>query len=84
MTASVKNRMEELSAKIDQQTHNESGQMSFSSHFDNWWKSLNTECGKLYEAAGQESPSSVNIEDAQKWLNEQITKLNDFLSRYVL
>ena len=84
MTTNVKNRMDKLSVKIDQQIKKGSSQAPFSSHFANWWKSLNTECGELYEKAGQERPPSVNPEDARKWLNDQITKLHNFLSSYDL
>ena len=74
--------MDALSAKIDQRIKNENKQIPFRDHFTNWWNNLNTECGKLYAEAGQESPPSVNPEDARKWLNEQITNLHNSLSSY--
>jgi len=80
MAESVKNRMDTLSEKIDQRVNKEDKQIPFRKHFHEWWNSLNTGCGNLYSEAGQESPPSINPEDARKWLNEQITKLNDFLS----
>jgi len=83
MTENIKNRMYELSEKIDQQIKNAKKQKPFSEHFEKWWKELNTECGKLYTAAGQEHPPSINLDDAVKWLNDQINKLHDFLSDYV-
>lgn len=82
MTTNVKSRMDELSVEIDQQINDVSPHVTFSCHFDNWWKILNTKCGELYEEAGKEN-LSVDPNDSRKWLHEQTTKLNDFLSSYV-
>ena len=82
MTKTVKNRMDALSAEIDKHIKNANKQKPFSEHFDKWWGKENTECGDLYTKASQEHPSSISPSDAIKWLNEQITKLHDFLLSY--
>jgi hypothetical protein len=84
MTKNVKNRMDALSAEIDQHIEHANSQIPFSEHIAKWWNKLNTKCGKLYTEAGQEVPPSISPRDAIKWLNEQITKLHNFLSSCTL
>ena len=84
MTKNVKNKMSELSEEIDRRIKDADKQKPFAKHFYEWWKKLNNECYKCYSEAGQEDQPSISPADAVKWLNDQIKKLHDFLSNYVL
>lgn len=84
MTKNVKDKMYELTERIARRIKDADKQKPFVKHFDEWWKDLNNECSNLYSEAGQEEQPSISPADAEKWLNDQIKKLHDFLSNYVL
>lgn len=71
--------MDLLSKEIDRQIKNADSSKKFREHFNDWWKCCNSKCGELYEIAGAEGQKSINPDDATKWLNDQINKLNKFI-----
>jgi len=83
MTQNVEDRMSALSSEIDQKIDSADINLPFSDHFNKWWQKANEDCGRLYSEAGEiSSISHDNAEAAVKWLNEQISKLHEFVKNY--